>query len=179
MEESKPYIGIIGPNENNCSKEIYQFAVKLGKLLSDREINVVTGGKLGIMEAVLKGVKNGSSDKKPITIGIIQDDAKSKGNSYCDIVIPTGIGTARNKVLVNTSDIIIAIAGGAGTLSEIAFAWQMDKPIIAYTGFDGWAKKLAGTKIDQVSKYTLHSADSLEQIMELLDKLIKEIPDTK
>lgn len=179
MEENKPYIGIIGPNENNCTREIYQFGVKLGKLLSEREINLVTGGKLGIMEAVLKGVKNGTSENKPITIGIIQDEAKSKGNAYCDIIIPTGMGTARNKVLVNTSDIIIAIAGGAGTLSEIAFAWQMNKPIIAYTGFDGWAKQLAGTKIDHLSKYPLYSAESISEIMELLDSLIEKIPETK
>jgi len=175
MNKEKPLIGVIGPNAEKCNNEIYDFVFKLGVRLSERNICLVSGGKLGVMEAVFKGAKS-APESSLLTIGIIPEDEKKYANNYCDIVIPTGIGTARNKVIINTCDIIIAIAGGAGTLSEIAFAWQMNKPIIAYTGFDGWARNLAGKTIDNQNNSPVYSAISLEEITEKLDHLIQKIP---
>ncbi len=175
MNRKKPSIGIIGPNADKCSKEVYEFAFKLGVELGLRDVHLVSGGKLGIMEAVFKGTKsvNGS---KALTIGIIPEQDKKFANDFCDVVIPTGIGMARNKLIINTSDIIIAIAGGAGTLSEMAFSWQMKKPIIAYTQFEGWAKRLAGEKIDNQNDTPVYSADNLINVTEQLDFLMQKIP---
>ena len=175
MNKKKPLIGIIGPNANKCSSEIYDFAFKLGIQLGIQHFGLVSGGKLGIMEAVFKGAKS-ILENKPLTIGIIPEENKEFANDFCDVVIPTGIGTARNKILINTSDVIIAIAGGAGTLSEMAFAWQMNKPVIAYTGFEGWAKNLAGKSIDNMYEVPIHSANSIDEILILLEKLIQKTP---
>ena len=174
MNKEKPSIGIIGPNADKCNDEIYDFAFELGVRLGIKNIYLVSGGKLGIMEAVFKGAKS-ISNSRLLTIGIIPEEERKYANDFCDVVIPTGIGTARNKIIINTSDIIIAIAGGAGTLSEIAFAWQMKKPIIAYTGFEGWAKDLAGKTIDNQSNIPVSSAVCLEEIMEQIDKLSKAL----
>ncbi len=175
MNRKKPSIGIIGPNADKCSDEAYEFAFKLGVELGYKDVHLVSGGKLGIMEAVFKGAK-GVKGSKALTIGIIPEEDKKFANDFCDVVIPTGIGTARNKLVINTSDIIVAIAGGAGTLSEMAFAWQMKKPIIAYTEFEGWAKKMAGEKIDNQNDTLVYSAGNLVTVIEQLDLLIQKIP---
>jgi uncharacterized protein (TIGR00725 family) len=171
MNRKKPSIGIIGPNADKCSGEVYEFALKLGVELSLRDLHLVSGGKQGIMEAVFKGTKS-VKGSKALTIGIIPEDDKKFANDFCDVVIPTGIGTARNKLIINTSDIIIAIAGGAGTLSEMAFAWQMRKPIIAYTQFEGWAKRLADKKIDNQPNTNIQPANSLVELLRQLDESI-------
>jgi uncharacterized protein (TIGR00725 family) len=83
------------------------------------------------------------------TIGIIPEDDKGEANRYVDTVIPTGSGIARNIQIINTSDILIAVGGGSGTLSEIAFAWQKGKYVLCHSNFSGWAQKLAGVEIDE------------------------------
>ena len=83
-------------------------------------------------------------------------------------MIPTGIGIARNQLVVNTGDAVVSIAGGAGTLSEIAFSWQFNKKIICYSGFRGWSERLADIDIDDTKKGLIKRADSLSDILELL-----------
>ncbi|PWJ44109.1 TIGR00725 family protein [Sediminitomix flava] len=163
---TKPKIvGVIGPNANLCSEVLYQFAYQLGEELAKANLMVVCGGKGGVMEAVCKGGKNVIS---PFSIGILPSSDKEDANPYCDIVIPTGIGIARNFIVVNTADIVIALGGGAGTLSEMAFAWQLGKNIIAYTQEGGWAEKLAGEQIDNRRATPIFEAKSIEEIMNIL-----------
>jgi len=173
--DSKNIIAVIGPSEELCNEEIYNFAFDLGKSLAEEGFVLATGGKKGIMEAVFKGAKSAKNYYYGQTIGIIPDADKKSANEYTDIVIATGIGTARNKILINTSDIVVAISGGAGTLSEIAFAWQMKKPLIAYTGFDGWAKNLAGKKIDNRNTQAIFKAKNINEIINILSTLIKNM----
>ena len=123
------------------------------------------------MESVCNGFVE-VKKRKGKSIGIIPHDKKGAANPYCEIVIPTGIGTARNIIVVNTADILIAVAGGAGTLSEIAFAWQKNKHVICYTAFDGWAKQLAGQAIDSRRRKLLHEASSLKEIKDLISKIL-------
>lgn len=165
----KLVIGIIGPGDDMCTEEIYRFGQELGEKLASKGYLLVTGGKGGIMKAVFKGAKNAAKYRFGQTVGIIPEESSIYANQYADIVIPTGIGIARNKIIINTADIIIAIAGGAGTLSEISFAWQMQKPIIAYTGFFGWASKLAGEILDNRSKNPIYKAESIQEILHLTD----------
>ncbi|MEN8119792.1 MAG: TIGR00725 family protein [Bacteroidota bacterium] len=167
----KVVIGIIGPGDDMCTKEIYRFGQELGEKLASKGYILVNGGKSGIMEAVFKGAKNSTNFQFGQTIGIIPEESSIYANQYADIVIPTGVGTARNKILINTADLIIAIAGGAGTLSEISFAWQMQKPIIAFTGFSGWSSDLAGKALDKRRKEPIYKASSILEILNLTDRL--------
>jgi hypothetical protein len=164
----KTVVGVIGPNYENCNDAIFAFGIKLGKTLADMNVLIVTGGRKGIMEAIFKGAHQSANYQNPTTIGILPSGNKDEANAYCDIVIPTGIGLARNSIVVNTADILIAVAGGSGTLSEIAFAWQFNKKVICYTGFDGWAKNLAGLNLDTRNTGLLLKADSINQITELI-----------
>lgn len=161
-------VGVIGPNEATSTAEMKQFAEQLGQTLANAGYRIACGGKQGIMEGVCRGAHQSASYREGNTIGILPDDEVSAANPWCDIVIPTGIGLARNQVIVKSADILIAISGGAGTLSEIAYAWQHGKIVICYTGFSGWAAKLAGKNLDNRHENLLLTARSLKETMELL-----------
>ena len=168
----KIIIGLIGPNSENCTKEIYDFGYNLGKQIADKGYILVSGGREGIMEAAFKGAHSSDNYVNPVTIAILPSTDKNEANKYSDIIIPTGIGLARNSIIPNTADILIAVAGGAGTLSEIAFAWQFKRYVICYTGFEGWAKELAGIELDNRSKGLLKKTASINEMFEMIEELL-------
>lgn len=167
----KPVISVIGPNAENCTQEIYDFGIQLGKGIVDSDWQIVCGGRYGLMEAVCRGARESEKYYFGCTIGIIPSENVKEANPFCDTIIPTGIGIARNKIVVNTSDIVVAVAGGSGTLSEISFAWQSGKPIICCTRFEGWAKKLAGQQIDFSREGATIPAESTEEILIEIDRI--------
>lgn len=166
-------ISVIGPGGNLCSKEIYDFGLSLGEKLVEEGYFICCGGKNGIMEAVCKGARNAANHQFGKTIGIIPELEKQYANAFCDIVIPTGLQMARNQLVVSTGDLVIAISGGAGTLSELAFAWQMNKKVICYTGFAGWSQKLANQNLDTRQNKLLIPACNLDEILFLLKENLK------
>jgi len=126
----KKIIGVIGGNR--CTKEVEQLAQKLGKNLVKVVDFLVCGGLDGVMEAVCRGFR----EEGGVTIGIIPSYEKRDANEYVDIVIPSGLGIARNVLVVKTSDVIIALPGEYGTLSEIAYALQFGIPVISLRSWD-------------------------------------------
>lgn len=166
-------LSVIGPNTSTCTAEIYEFGIQLGKFLVDLDYAIVCGGMKGLMEAVCKGAKQSDSYSFGKTIGILPGTNRNDANDYCDIVIPTGIGYARNQVVVNSGDAVIAIGGGAGTLSEIAFAWQFNKTVFCFTQFSGWAAKLANQTLDNRNNQPIVGLSSLDELKEELKILYK------
>jgi uncharacterized protein (TIGR00725 family) len=126
----KKVIGVIGAR--NCSKEMEQIAIKLGKKLTKVADILVCGGLGGTMEAVCQGF----SAEGGLTIGIIPSYDKNDTNPFVDIVIPTGLGLARNVLVVKSADIVVALPGKAGTLSEIAYCMQFGIPVISLKSWD-------------------------------------------
>lgn len=122
----KKIISIIGPSE--ASQEELTFAEKIGFLLGSKGFVVATGGKKGVMEAALKGAKEGGG----ITMGIIPEGDPKAANPYADIVIPTGLGEFRNFILVKTGMVILAVGYSEGTLIEIAIANKIKKTVIGF-----------------------------------------------
>lgn len=169
MRSTVKIVAIIGPNADKCTPEVYSFGVELGKALVDEGHTLVCGGRFGIMEAVCKGAHESDSYAFGKTIGILPGISKSDANAYCDIIIPTGMGIARNAIVVNACDVVVAVAGGSGTLSELAMAWQMGKKIIAYDGFNGWAKLLAGSIVDNKERDPILSAGSIHEIINCIN----------
>jgi|YelNatPaOPRAMG01_1025707.scaffolds.fasta_scaffold11449_2 uncharacterized protein (TIGR00725 family) len=121
----KKIIGVIGGH--SCHKKVEQLAQNLGKKLAKVVDFLVCGGLGGVMSAVCKGFKEGGG----ITIGIIPSYDKDTANPYVDIVIPTGLGLARNVLVVKTAEVVIALPGEYGTLSEIAYCLQLGVPVIS------------------------------------------------
>jgi len=121
----KRIISVIGGRV--CSKEVEHLALNLGKNLGKVADYLVTGGLSGVMKAVNKGFQLSGG----VTIGILPSYDKGDANPYIDICIPTGLGLARNVLVVKSADIVIALPGQAGTLSEIAYCLQFGIPVIS------------------------------------------------
>lgn len=126
----KTTISIIGGSK--CSKEVEQIAHKIGKIVANMGAILICGGLGGVMRAVCQGAKSANG----ITIGIIISYDKNDANEFCDIVIPSGLGYARNVLVVQAGDIIVALPGEYGTLSEVAYGLQFKKPVISLGGWD-------------------------------------------
>jgi uncharacterized protein (TIGR00725 family) len=107
-------------------------AEELGRELARAGALLVCGGLGGAMEAACRGAK-GEGGK---TLGILPGADRSAANRYVDVAIPTGLGEARNALIVRAADALIAIAGGYGTLSEIALALRAGKPVIGLGTWD-------------------------------------------
>ncbi len=118
-------IGVMGPSR--CSDETRELARKVGRLVASGGGVLICGGGGGVMEAAASGAKESGG----ITIGILKGESPAQANRFIDIPIVTGIGNARNVINVLTSEAIIAISGGFGTLSEIALAGKCGTPVIA------------------------------------------------
>ena len=144
-----PVIAVIGANR--ADDEVFEIARSVGEAIADRGFHLVCGGKEGVMEAVCSGfrfARNELSNVRTLAIGVLPDDSASAANGYVDLAIPTGIGIARNAIITRMADGVISVGGGSGTLSELAYAWQMGKPIAAMATSGGWSQKLAGQSID-------------------------------
>jgi uncharacterized protein (TIGR00725 family) len=126
----KKIIGVIGGR--HCSGKVEQEAHKLGEKLAKVVDTLVSGGLSGTMEAVCQGFKAGGG----ITIGILPGYDKKDANSYVDLAIPTGLGLARNVLVVKSADLVVALPGEAGTLSEIAYCLQFGIPVISLNSWD-------------------------------------------
>lgn len=170
--EKKRIIGVIGPSQSACTPQAYQIGLRIGKLLVDKNYTIVCGGLTGMMEAVCKGAHQSKNYAPGSTIGILPGCDKLEANLFVDVVIPSGMGTARNTLIVRTADVLVAVGGGAGTLSEIAFAWQFNKHVVCYQGLGGWSERLAGNNLDHRKENLLHPATSLECVARLVDSLL-------
>ena len=123
-------IAVIGGHV--CSPDIARIAEEAGKGIAELGATLVCGGLSGVMEASCRGAKSAGGK----TIGILPGHDKAAANRYVDIPIATGLGYMRNNLVVKNADIVIAIDGKEGTLSEIAFALQMKKPILGIKTWD-------------------------------------------
>ncbi len=119
-------VSVIGASV--ADRDLYEFAYRLGKELGKRGIVVVNGGRTGIMEAVSKGVM----EEGGIAVGILTTYDGSDANPYVGIRVNTGMGWNRNPIVVASGEVVIAIGGAWGTLSELAYAKILGKPIIGY-----------------------------------------------
>lgn len=128
--KGKMNIAVIGGH--SCSADIAKIAESVGKGIAQMGHTLICGGLGGVMEAACKGAKSAGGR----TIGILPGHDKGEANPYVDIPIVTGLGYMRNNLVVKNADIIIAIDGKEGTLSEIAFALQMKKPVLGINTWD-------------------------------------------
>ncbi len=151
--DDRTYISVIGAAE--CTKEEARVAETLGRELAKRGAVVVCGGKGGVMEAACKGARSAGG----LTIGILPGLDRSEGNAYVDIPIPTGLGSARNSIVVLSGQAVIAVGGAYGTLSEIAFAHLYQRTVV---GLGTW--KLEGPSVGDLPVIEAASAGEAAEI---------------
>ncbi len=140
----KPQILIIGNNENGFNSDLEKIAYETGIEVARSGAALITGGLGGVMRAASHGAK----DAGGLVIGIIPQNDASFANEYCDIVIPSGIGLARDFLTALSGDGVIIIGGGSGTLSEACAAYMHKRPMVAIKNTGGVADRYADQYID-------------------------------
>jgi uncharacterized protein (TIGR00725 family) len=130
-----PYIAVVGPSAGKPSE--HALGEQVGRLIARSGAILVCGGLGGVMEAAAAGcaAEGGTS------IGILPTELRSDANPHVTVAVATGMGEARNAIVVRTADAVIAVGGEFGTLSEIALALKMGKPVI---GIGTWSLSREG-----------------------------------
>jgi uncharacterized protein (TIGR00725 family) len=118
------YVAVVGPGD--ASSQELQAAEEVGAGLADAGAVVVTGGLGGVMEAACRGARS----RRGHTVGILPGDDRDAANGWVEIAIATGMGELRNGLVVRASDALVAIGGGHGTLSEVALALKLGRPVV-------------------------------------------------
>jgi len=148
----KPIIAVIGGRR--IEKALLLEAEEVGRLIAKKGANLVCGGLGGVMEAASRGAKLEGG----LTVGILPHDHSKEANQHIDFPVATGLGIGRNVIIARTADALIAVGGEYGTLSEIAFALQMGKPVVGIKTWD--IKGVIGAK---------NAADAVNKVFELLE----------
>ena len=120
------------------------------------------------MEAACRGAKEAGG----VTVSIIPGEQFEDANSFSDIVIPSGIGFARNMTNVLSGHAVVVVGGGSGTLSELAYAWHFGKPILALAWVEGVSATFAGKMLDKRRKHAIIAVKDLQQLEHELSKLL-------
>lgn len=154
----------------------YRIAREVGKRLVDSGFGVVTGGLGGVMEAASMGARSSRKYRPGDVMGILPSLDAATANRYVDVVLPTGLDHGRN-LLVAQAAALVAIGGGAGTLTEIAFAWMFKRLVVALR-VDGWSGRLADGRVDERIRYQhmpddrVYGADTAEEAASLVRRLL-------
>lgn len=123
-------VAVCGPREATAEEEAWAFRV--GELLAERGATVICGGYTGVMA----GVAAGARGRGGRVVGILSGADRAGASPDLDVVIVTGLGEARNAVIVRSADAVIVVGGSWGTLSEVAFAMRRgDIPVVALGGW--------------------------------------------
>lgn len=118
------FIGVIGAAD--CDETLAALARAVGRKIAETGAVLVCGGMGGVMRAACQGAKEVGG----LTIGILPGSEKSQANEFVDVPIATGLGEARNLIIIRSVDLVVAIGGSYGTLSEIGFALKMGKRVL-------------------------------------------------
>ena len=159
----KPQIAIIGSRA--LPEDALTLVRSLAKELVNHGYRTVTGGLGSLQQAVHEGAKSSPNSSECDTIVLLPGFDPEPAIGHADVIIPTGLDAYRNAMVAN-AEVVIAVGGGAGTLSELAFAWQFNRPIIAIGG-GGWAERLAGETLDhrQSTPIVDCTSSTLEEII--------------
>jgi len=138
-EARRLYVAVVGASTATADEE--RTAEEVGRLLAERGAIVVTGGLGGVMAAASRGARGAGGT----TVGLLPGEDRSAANPWVQVAIPTGMGEARNALVVRASDAVIAVGGEFGTLSEVALALKLGRPV---AGIGTWRIERDGMSTD-------------------------------
>lgn len=168
----KIQISVIGGS--SCDVDTKEKAEAVGRLLAEAGATLVCGGYGGVMEAACRGAKSAGGQ----TVGILIGYDRAEANPWCDVVIPTGMGLARNALVVAAGQAVIAIGGRYGTLSEITLALNLNRPVVSLAswGFGEREREVLPPPLKprNFPEGRLRYAKSPEETVELALRLARE-----
>jgi uncharacterized protein (TIGR00725 family) len=124
------YVSVVG--SGTATGDLYEKAQEVGRLVAERGGAVVCGGLSGVMEAAARG----AAEAGGVSIGVLPDEDRRRQNEYLTYSVATGAGQARNLAVVCSGDVVIAVGGEYGTLSEIGLARKVGRPVVVLEGWD-------------------------------------------
>ena len=137
------YIAVVGPSAATPAE--HALGEEVGRLIAEAGAVLVCGGLGGLMEAAASGCAKAGGR----SVGVLPTETRAGGNPYLTTVVATGMGEARNAIVVRTADAVIAVAGEFGTLSEIALALKMGKPVV---GLQTWELGKDGLPVEAITR---------------------------
>ena len=161
-------IGVIGQS-GVIPQEVQELSEEVGREIASRGAILLTGGTTGVMEAVSRGAKSAHG----LVVGILPGDDRKIANTYIDIPITTGLSfDYRSLILVHSSDAIIMIGGGNGTLGELSAAYLNRKPVVIIEPSGGWAGRIKtaayeGMYLDHRKNAKLHFAHAAKEALDI------------
>lgn len=135
------YVAVSGPADATADER--SVAEEVGRRLAEGGAVVLCGGLGGVMDAAARGARQAGG----VAIGILPGESRAGSSAHLAAAIPTGMGEGRNTVLVRAADAVIAVSGEFGTLSEIALALKMGKPVV---GLGTWDLRKSGRAVDAI-----------------------------
>jgi hypothetical protein len=135
------YVAVCGPAD--ATDEERSLAEEVGRRLAESGAVVVCGGLEGVMDAAARGAREAGG----IAIGVLPGERRAGASPHLAVAIPTGLGEARNAIIVRAADAVIAISGEFGTLSEIALALKMGKPVV---GLGTWELRKGDRAVEAI-----------------------------
>jgi uncharacterized protein (TIGR00725 family) len=147
------YVAVVGPGD--ASSQEIALAEEVGAGLAAAGAVVVTGGLGGVMEAACRGARSRGGR----TLGILPGEDREDANGWVEIAVATGLGELRNGIVVRAADALIAVGGGHGTLSEIALALKLGRPVVGLGTWEVHGVEHVSTPedaVDRVSALFLH-----------------------
>ncbi|MFQ5800555.1 MAG: TIGR00725 family protein [Candidatus Hydrothermarchaeales archaeon] len=151
-------IGVIGAGK--AEEEEYHIAEQVGEEIAKAGHVLVCGGLGGVMEAAAKGARSQGG----LTVGILPGEIKEEANEYIDVRVVTAMSHARNAIITRTADVLITVGGGAGTLSEVALALKIGKPVVMVKDV------LPGFALEMESVYLVSSPKEAVELAQNLGK---------
>ena len=164
----KRQILVIGNNTNGCTPKHEKIAYEVGVEIAKSDSVLITGGLGGVMSAA----SHGAHDTNGLTVGIIPQNDATMANEFCDIVIPTGIGLARDFLNALTADGVIIVGGGSGTLSEVCAAYMYKKPMVAIRNIKSSIEPYIDGFIDHRENIKIVGADTPQEAVKKILELI-------
>lgn len=139
------YVAVVGAGDTAGEPHLDKLAYDVGRLVAEAGAVVVTGGLGGVMAAASRG----AAEAGGLVVGLLPGTDRAAANPHLTLALPTGLGEARNALVVRAADVLIAIGGGWGTLSEIALALKTGTPVV---GIATWEPQRAGRDVAGVQQ---------------------------
>ncbi|MBL8862836.1 MAG: acyl-CoA synthetase [Planctomycetes bacterium] len=150
-QQRRRIVAVIGDANTTPGSPKDLLAEDIGRLLVDADFRVLTGGLGGVMEAACRGARSSTRYRSGDTVAVLPGHDPADANPFVDIVIPSGLDHVRNSIVAH-ADAVIAIGGGAGTMSEVCLAWIYKRLIVALR-VEGWSGRVADQRVDERMRY--------------------------
>lgn len=163
-------VAVVG--SGSAGEDLAEHARRVGATIAEAGAGLVCGGRDGVMAAAARGAHEVLGPGSGRIVGLLPGSGRNEANPWLDLVLPTGMGHARNVLVVMAADAVVAVGGESGTLSELAHAWHLQRPVAAWVPAGGWGARLAGQPIDGRRNDRVEPLHSRSELREWLRRTV-------